>query len=283
MSVNSTFNFFLEYDCFNHTASSNMFTAISAMRAFFLLPVSTLVLYLGYQQWRQQHSFQTASHSDIFAYNMAATELIWVAGCFCTFDGTYNNHSAMFTVGSIASHTGLYAEMGFHILSCLECYLAVVHPISYLHFKNVHGVRIRNISVGCVWLFCFGLIGVHRTLTSNRLVPLFFVLALVIMITFFCSLSVLCVLIHPGPGKEGGENQRVDRLKLRAFFTIIAITCTVWLWFVGLLVTKALSESPLLSNSIKCMVEKSVVFFNLPSSLVLFMLYLKRERKRLCC
>lgn len=226
MSVNSTFNFFLEYDCSNHTASSNMFTAISAMRAIFLLPVSTLVIYLGYQQWRRQYSFQTASHSDIFAYNMAATELIWVAGCFCTFGGTYNNHSAMLTVGSIASRTGLYAEMGFHILSCLECYLAVVHPISYLHFKNAHGVRIRNISVGCVWLFCFGLIGVHQTLTSNRIVPLFCVLALVIMITFFCSLSVLCVLIHAGPGK-GGEKQRVDRLKLRAFFTIIAITCTV--------------------------------------------------------
>lgn len=50
-------------------------------------------------------------------------------------------------------------EILFHILTCVERCLAVVHPVPYLRLKNKRGVRIQAVSTGCVWLLRFVGIG----------------------------------------------------------------------------------------------------------------------------
>ncbi|KAJ4945170.1 hypothetical protein JOQ06_013706, partial [Pogonophryne albipinna] len=102
--------------------------------------------------------------------------------------------------GRGADYIPSYGESLFHVLTCLERYLAVVRPIIYLRLRNVQGVRIRNISIG---------------------------------------LSVLCVLIRPGPG----NGERVDQSKQSAFYTVTAITAALWL--LGPRITKALCGVPL--------------------------------------
>lgn len=128
MSVNATSNYLQDY--IYYTAGSIMFTTITALRIILLLPLCTFVLYLGHQQWKQQRSFKTASHADIFTYHMAAMELIFVMGAFLSFGGT--NQSVIAAVGSIASLIAYFGEILFHVLTCVEHYLAVVHPIIYM-------------------------------------------------------------------------------------------------------------------------------------------------------
>ncbi|XP_037615281.1 uncharacterized protein LOC119481999 [Sebastes umbrosus] len=279
----STFNFLL-YHCFGFRVSRNLNIAFITVRTALSLPLSILVLYLGHQRWQQQRSFKTTSHSDIFTYHLASMDLIWVVGCFCSFYGTYANIMAMISVGFCATTFVFTGEMFFHVLTCVERYLAVVHPVVYLGLKNARGVRIRNISVGCVWLLCFGLTGLIVLKIPDFPINEFsIILIFCLIVVSFCSLSVLCVLIRPGPGDGGGLKEHVDQSKQRAFHTITAILGVLWLWFVGILVSIGLYNSTLLSHSVSCVVILCANWFNLPSSLVLPLLYLHRAGKLSCC
>lgn len=278
MSVNATSNYLQDY--IYYTAGSIMFTTITALRIILLLPLCAFVLYLGHQQWKQQRSFRTASHADIFTYHMAAMELIFVMGVFLSFGGTCTNQSVIAAVGSIASLIPYFGEILFHVLTCVAHYLAVVHPIIYMGLRTPRGVRIRNITIGCVWLLCFGLIGADALLTpNNNYIQELCLLVLSIITLSFCSVSVLCALIRPGPEEGGKQKDQVHQIKQRAFYTIATITCAVWLWFAGHLISIAISMSPLLSINVKYVLLVSTAWFNLPSCLVLPLLYLYKERK----
>lgn len=246
MSVNSSFpsNSSLSspvYHCSHSTVTTLIYSTFTVTRAVLLLPLSILVLYLGHQRWRQQRSFTTTCHSDIFTYHTAAMELIWVLGLALFFCGSTADLPEMITGGVCLSSMVFYGENFFHLLTCVERYLAVVHPITYLGLRKARGVRIRNISIGCVWPLSLVLASViiipkHPTVDAIlSLCPL--VLSLVVV--SFCSLSVLHVLIRPGPGDRGRDKDRIDKSKQKAFVTITAITGVLWLWFGGLLVSIA--------------------------------------------
>ncbi|XP_013119908.1 sialoadhesin [Oreochromis niloticus] len=72
-----------------------------------------------------------------------------------------------------------------------------------------------------------------------------------------------------GSGEGGGKREMVDQSKLRAFYTITAITCAVWLWVVGFLISNALKDSLLLSSTGKCSMLMYMAWFNLPNCLSL--------------
>ncbi|KAJ4926971.1 hypothetical protein JOQ06_014712 [Pogonophryne albipinna] len=134
--------------------------------------------------------------------------------------------------GRGADYIPSYGESLFHVLTCLERYLAVVRPIIYLRLRNVQGVRIRNISIG---------------------------------------LSVLCVLIRPGPG----NGERVDQSKQSAFYTVTAITAALWL--LGPRITKALCGVPLFTVRTCCAMMSSLVSYNVPCSLASPLLFLHTD------
>lgn len=73
-----------------------------------------------------------------------------------------------------------------------------------------------------------------------------------------------------------------DKLKQRAFVTITAIMAVLLLRFGGNLVCMALASSPVLSFSAGCVVRISGIWFCLPSSYVLPLLFLHRAEKVLC-
>ncbi|KAK2899526.1 hypothetical protein Q8A73_012655 [Channa argus] len=162
--------------CSNSTGAGLMSKVCIFTNIFLLLPLSLHVLFLGLQRWWHQRSFATTSHSDILTYHSAAMELICVLGT------------------------------SIHILTCVERYLAIVHPVIYVGLRQSRGVRIRNVSIG---------------------------------------LSVLCVLIRPGPGNMGvnREQNYID-------------------W---------------------CVVVASGNLVTLPSSSVLPLLFLHRAGKLVCC
>ncbi|KAI3375869.1 hypothetical protein L3Q82_003768 [Scortum barcoo] len=258
-------------------------TAYITTNAVLLLPLSILILCLGHRRWRRR-SFATTSHSDIFTYHMAALELISVFSSAVFFCGTYAGLPEVMKVGYSVVSVVFPGQVMFHILTCVDRYLAVVHPITYLGLKNVRGVRIRNISIGCVWLLCFAWTGVRALyMPEAPVIPYFCLLGFSLVVVSFCSLSVLCVLIRPGPGEVGGDRERVDQSKRRAFHTIVAIMAVLWFWFTGVLVCLSLEISHILSHNGGCVVLTSSSWFTLPSSLVLPLLFLHRAGKLPCC
>lgn len=282
MSLNSSSvsNGDLPY-CFNSELRLFITVSMSSLKTLLLLPLCSFILFQGCERWRRQRSFKTVSHSDLFAYHLAAMEMFGSLGFICSLCGKYINSLEVLVAGVSSSSISFYGEMFFHVLTCVERYLAVVHPVIYRGLRNTRGVQIRNITIGCVWLLCFGLIRVHTDLTSNYfLFCILCFLVFAITVVSFCSLSVLHVLIRPAPGEGSGE--KVDPLKRKAFVTIAVISSVLWLWLIGLFIAIALSNSPLLSESVSCLLTGSAEWFNLPPSLVLPLLYLHRAGK-LCC
>ncbi len=268
--------------CFNFRLSFVIFTAFSVSNILLLLPLCILVFYLGIQRWQKQRSTSTAaktSNSDIFTYHMVAMEMIGIAGCGFYCCGAGVNVPVLMRVGLYFFSVTSNGQMYFHVLTCAERHLAVVHPITYLSLKNRGGVRIRNVTIGCTWLLFFGSFGL-TTLSSNfSTIPFICLSALAIVVVSFCSLSVLRALIRPGPGDGGGDRERVNQTKIRAFHTIMAIMGTLLFRFGGHLLVLMFHFSSAVSEHVRCGVLVSGVFFCLPSSVVLPLLFLHRAGK----
>lgn len=121
-----------------------------------LLPLLTYDLYISDQNWRKPHSVATAamtSHSDVFTYNVVDLELTGVLGSLVYCCGTYTQQQIVIVVGLLIFSIISPAQSLFHLLICVERYLAVIHPVTYLRWKQVGGVRIRNQHGGLAVLF----------------------------------------------------------------------------------------------------------------------------------
>ena len=265
-------------DCTIDTESLYTFTAL-LVAYILLLPFFILVLYMGYQRWRKRGSASGAammSHSDVFTFNMVAMDLICVLGsCFFCY-GLYAKQLLMMQVWMDIYCAISPGQTLIHLLTCLERYLAVVHPVTYLGLRQTGGARARNITIGFVWLICFASVGLSKLNKFAMFSSLLFLTFAVIVVSF-CSLSVLCVLIRPGPGERGGKRERVDRSKQRAFVTILVIMPALFLKFLAFLVLTIIHLASELGD---CEAYSMVwpYWFSLPSSLVLPLLFLHRAR-----
>lgn len=242
------------------------------------LPVFILVLHVGYQRWRKQPSVSRAAisnHTDIFTFNIVVVELIGLLGsCFYCY-GNSTNQQSVALVGLYILSIISAGETLFHLMTCVERYLAVVHPITYVGLRQAGGVRIRNISIGCVWLLCFGLICLQIFIVQLFTIIYSCLLFFLFLVVSFCTLSILCALIRSGPKDMVSKRESVDQSKQRAFHTLLAITGALLLRFLCNLVTAIVHSLSVLS----CSLIFSSFWFSLPSSLVLPLLFLNRAGK----
>lgn len=267
----------LDKDCLLSPPSSLIYNAYNIITILLLLPICILVLQHGLYEWWKKHSTSTAatvSHSDSFTYHVVIMELIGISGCVLSCCGTYIVYG---NVNKLLGHILLsftwYGETFFHVLTCVEHYMAVVHPIIYLSLRKESVNKLRNINNGCIWLLTFAL----TCLLIMYIVILdFCLLIFVLIVVTFCSLSVLCVLIRPGPGGQAGNRERADQSKQRAFYTILAILGALVLKFVSALVWSVVF---VLARSNDCLIMAWSHWLNLPSSLVLPLLFLHRAGK----
>ncbi|XP_056587648.1 C-C chemokine receptor type 8-like [Triplophysa dalaica] len=109
----------------------------------------------------------------------------------------------------------------FQCLICVERYLAVIHPVTFLKYKPL---RYRLICCTVVWLisfgsclFCMFILGAVNMKTYRGIILLQFFIFLSIQL--FCCLTVLRALKQSGPGERerGDENH----MKRRAFHLIL--------------------------------------------------------------
>lgn len=168
-----------------------------------------------------------------------------------------------------------YVKIQFLMFTCVEFYLAVVHPILYLSLKSPSGVRIRNAGVAWVWFLC-ALCGIISLCSLPVIQNLFFFLVgFVLAVVLFCCISVLWTLRRLAPGQK--VKDRADPSKRRAFLNIVTILVVIWLCLVGLLIFQVLDAS--FNVYSLCVSTGFMYWFTLPSGLVLPLLFLQRAKE----
>lgn len=271
------------FHCAESNVSSSIFISFTFTNLLLLLPLYILILWMGFRRWRRRGSVTvgTTSHSDVITYHMVTLEVMGVLGTVFYCVAIFTCSLEMMSVGYFLFIITYPGQTFFHCLTCMERYLAVAHPITYLSLRKAGGVKVRNIGVGCVWLLCVGVTGL--TVLYFPYFPIVLIsvtLSLSLIVVSFCSISALRVLIRLGLGKVGGD--RVDQSKQRAFHTIMAIMGTLMLRFCGLLISNFMFNLQTGIGRSGCVGVMFSFWLCLPSSLILPLLFLHRAGKLAC-
>lgn len=162
------------YVCLSFPVGTAITMAFTLTSLLILLPLYIFILYKDVKQWRQQHSSTSMSHSDVFAYHMVIIELLSVLGSTLLTVNAYTELQWLALTGIIILTMNYTGQLAFHFLTCGERYLAVVYPTTYLKLKKEKGIRIRNITIGCVWLLCITWGAIVPMHTNLLILPSFF-------------------------------------------------------------------------------------------------------------
>ncbi|XP_059397960.1 hydroxycarboxylic acid receptor 2-like [Carassius carassius] len=127
----------------------------------------------------------------------------------------------------------------FQCLMCVERYLAVVHPVTFLKYKPL---RYRVICCSVTWIITLGscliclIMFFFSTIAMNAcFYSVQFLLYLPIQL--FCLVAVLRALKQSGPGERGREREQETHMKTRAFYLILITTVTMTITYVPNTVT----------------------------------------------
>lgn len=278
LSYNGTPECFSILCCYLSKDGTIIFTAFALTYFLLSFPLCLYVLNLVFQRWWQQRSSSTTavmSSADVFTLHIAAVTQIGVFGCLVVSCGLHGSNYFVIIGGLTCWLFSWYGETIFHVLTCLERYLAVVHPITYLELRSERGIFIRNISFVCVWLLCL-----VRTfiVTSERINIILDVIGQIfsLSIAIFCNFNIFYILFRPTPGKQGRDG--IDRTKLRALIIIMAIVGTLFLRFTSNLVIYSYYFF-YSTEKHNCIIVCLGIWSNIPSSVVIPLLFLHRAWK----
>lgn len=221
------------------------------------------------------------SHFDYYTYMMAATELVGIFGAALHIVSTVLRNMELMFWGIVIFSFSWGVQMILPVMICLDRYQAVVFPITYVRLRQRAGLRIRNISTAVILLLCTAnMLLVKAQMTHSQISIVQACASMLCVVTVcFCSVSVLCVLIQPAPGAGGVDRAQVDPLKRKAFNVIVIIMGVLLFKFAGNLSCLIVSSLPQTADSLQCVIRASQMVFNLPSSLVLPLLFLHRNGK----
>lgn len=266
--------------CFRTTEDIIVFASFLFTQCLLFMPLSGVVFLLGLKSWFKQwfeSRPSTMSHSDAFMYHTAALQIMAFPGAMMMLYGLFQNQPSRLGTGYSLWSFGWYGETFFYLLTCTEHYLAVVHPISYRNLRKERGIRIRNITIGCVWLFNLGKVIPLLFQLYSYWFDLFTMFFLLVSLCF-SFLSILLVLTGSVVGKEG-KKRRLNRSKKRAYYIIIVIQAI-------LLMRCVLGLTFLFFSKMKihfdCSSLLSALWINLPCSLTLPLFFLQRIGKLSC-
>lgn len=259
------------FNCLNSTTVALFVTIFTITSILLLLPLLILVLYGGLQQRRRQRSNRTSRHSDCSTYHMVATELVGILWSVAILCGIFTDNKPMKIAGIWFFAFNLPGQTLFHLLTCLERYLAVIHPITFRRSKEAKVIKIRNVVIFCIWLLFLSEIGFLAAHGMIHIILIAFGTCLNVGIASFCSISVLHALIGPWPRERRVRySEQADQSKLLLIFGgHVLIFIMFFLQQVG--------------TTEQCVVVISGLWFGFPSSLILPLLFVHRAGKLYCC
>lgn len=271
--------------CQQSVPSNVIYTMYTFTNGLLLFPLYIFILYTGFQHWRSQSSAPAGtkmSHSEFFTYNMMILEIFGVFGSIFYSLSMATNSNTLLMLGVYFFCVIFPGQILFHVLTCVDCYLGVVHPITYVRLREQSGIQIKIISTSCVWLVCVGWVGIVTLYYPSFPTVPFLSLGICLLVIIFCCSCILRTLTRPRPGHTGGNKDRVDQSKQRAFHRIAAIMGVMMLRIVGLLVCFVVQSEDLIALENLCVLLDLEIWLSVPSSLVLPLLLLHRTGKLTC-
>ncbi len=169
--------------------------------------------------------------SEFFNLNISVCEIML---CLRSFNSVLGNvFPNLWSVMMFLSGFIITARF-FQCLICVERYLAVVHPVTFLKFKHL------RYKVACsivTWIMIIACCVFSLQFVNPCFMRVFKCLYLVHFIIFlainlFCCLAVLRALKKPGPGDIGRHRDKENHLKRKAFYLILINTVSLVITYV---------------------------------------------------
>ncbi|XP_056587675.1 somatostatin receptor type 5-like [Triplophysa dalaica] len=206
----------------------NLEICVYSLSLLFGLPTHSYVI------WLIMTGSKSRIASECFFLNLSACEIgICLDGLFFVLTKCVSvlSHLSVFLQGLAITGRPL-----FECLICLERYLAVVHPVTFLKYKPL---RYRLMCSAAAWFICLCsclcctlILTLYTTeiYTCFYLQQFFFILS----INLFCCVAVLRALKQSGPGERGREREREEEnhMKKRAFYLIFITTVSMIITYV---------------------------------------------------
>jgi len=199
--------------------------------------------------------------SEFFNFNLNVCEILFSLSSMAFL---LSEKSPIFvTIQRLSLGLAITVRPLFQCLICVERYLAVVHPVTFLKYKLF---RYKCVCSVVVWLLGVGsCLSSMFIFLSNKLYAFtWFVLLqflLFLSIQLFCCLAVLRALKQSGPGERGREGEEENHMKRRAFYLILITT-----------VTMIFIYAPFIISSILCILIQQDFLIVLPISFAFFIL-----------
>ncbi|XP_055772300.1 P2Y purinoceptor 3-like, partial [Salvelinus fontinalis] len=166
--------------------------------------------------------------SDFFSLNLSVSEILYsLSNLMFIVHYNIQENVALWSVGTFFAGFNLFGRPLFQCCICVERYLAVVHPVTFLKYKPL---RYRVGCCGVVWLMVLGSCFVNMFVNNQSAWWKFFGLIfnlLSLSAMLFCCLAVLWALKRPGPGEGERQGEGMNNMKLRAFRIISMITVSM--------------------------------------------------------
>ncbi|XP_056301836.1 uracil nucleotide/cysteinyl leukotriene receptor-like [Danio aesculapii] len=182
----------------------------------------------SYVVWLIITGTQSGVASEFFNLNLSVCEIGVCLSCFLFILGgcfafSHLGTLTWFLLGLIVTGRPL-----FQCLMCVERYLAVVHPVTFLKCKPL---RYRVICCVIVWIIILSsclcsMLGVILRFNFVYTWFLFPQFVLFLSIQLFCLVAVLRALKQSGPGERAREKEE-NHMKRRAFHLILITSLTM--------------------------------------------------------
>lgn len=185
---------------------------------------------------------------DLFAFQLVSTELLFAFLELAILIASFHSSPTTLNIMITIAEGIVVARNNCQMSICVECFLAVVHPVLYLKYKPL---RYRMSFFCLIWLQCALVIVIQMHMNMQKL-ALFTIYVTTFVYSFvinsFCCLSVLRALKQPSPGE--GERVESSLIKKRAFNIVLIFQVITILSYVPQISVFVLSEK--MNHGILC-------------------------------